>query len=311
MDAGKKEERAALGRRQFLRSVFGFGGLAEAREEAMAAQPSASKFFWADLSSGQMGFPSGHGVPAGMPGSVMKLVTAAALFDGKFVLPEQQIECRGSYKHNKQSYNCLYAHGMVDLVRAIGLSCNVYFAQASQKMSMKALFDCASAFGLDKSVEEFGAGKFASFEDCRSKDIVPYALGLSPDIQPSALQILRLAGLIARDGRLPYLHSAERPDASKEDFALELRTGSFQVLRQGMKIASREGTAKKLDPENKLKLAVKTGTTPHGKAFQSWICGYFPWDHPRYAFCLRSPSGSSQEAAVPEARKFLFAVEWP
>jgi cell division protein FtsI/penicillin-binding protein 2 len=83
------------------------------------------------------------------------------------------------------------------------------------------------------------------------------------------------------------------------------------ILQQGMRICGREGTAKSLDIEDKLKGAFKTGTSPHGKAWQSWIVGYFPYHQPRYAFALRSSAGTSIEAAVPEAHKFLLAHEWP
>jgi cell division protein FtsI/penicillin-binding protein 2 len=79
-----------------------------------------------------------------------------------------------------------------------------------------------------------------------------------------------------------------------------------------MELCLREGgTAAKLDPENKMHIAAKTGTSPDGNKFQSWIIGYFPTDNPKHAFCLNSLAGNSQEAAVPQAHKFLFATTWP
>jgi cell division protein FtsI/penicillin-binding protein 2 len=83
------------------------------------------------------------------------------------------------------------------------------------------------------------------------------------------------------------------------------------MLQQGMQLAVRLGTAKQLDVENRMRIAAKTGTTPHGKTFQSWITGYFPYDKPRHAFVLRSSVGTSQDQAVPLAHKFLFATQWP
>jgi cell division protein FtsI/penicillin-binding protein 2 len=107
------------------------------------------------------------------------------------------------------------------------------------------------------------------------------------------------------------MHSAERPNPNGIPFELNLSEACWKVLKQGMQVASRQGTGKKLDPENKLKVAIKTGTTPHGTSFQSWVTGFFPWDDPRYAFVLRAPSGTSQDEAVPQAHTFLFSVEWP
>ena len=306
-----KKNFSGLGRRQFLRSIFGLGSVAEgAQLEVEARSASSGKFFWTDLKTGQVGFPSGHAVPSGQPGSIMKLVAAAALIDGKLFSSDEKIECRGLYKSNHETYKCLHAHGLVDMVNAIGMSCNVYFAHVSERMSARTILDYAQKFGLSQPVAEFESGAFPFYEH-QGQPSVSYVLGLAPDLQPSALQILRLSALIARDGQIPYMHSAERPNPGALPYEITLSEACWKVLKQGMQIASRQGTGKKLDPENKLKVAIKTGTTPHGSSFQSWITGFFPWDDPRYAFVLRAPAGTSQDEAVPQAHTFLFSVEWP
>ena len=136
-------------------------------------------------------------------------------------------------------------------------------------------------------------------------------LGLSPDLEPAALQILRLSALIATEGKVPGLFSSGAAGTKKDPFEIALSGTCFQVLKQGMRMAARLGTGKKLDPQNKLKLAIKTGTTPHGQSFQSWITGFFPYDAPRYAFVLRAAAGTSQDEAVPQARSFLLTTDWP
>lgn len=305
----KKSDSSSVGRRQFLRSVFGLGSLAEGQnaEAAKRVPAGGGKFIWCDLRTGQIGFPCGHLAPVGMPGSVMKLVTAAALTDAHLMSVDEKFECRGSYKLHNETYKCQFAHGLIDMPHAIGRSCNIYFAHAAQKMSGRTVIDYAARFGLNQAIGDFAVGKFpASAKDTAEK----YALGLAEDLQPNALQIMRISGIIANEGKVPFLHSAELSGEGPE-FELVLSSQSWKVLKEGMQIASRQGTGKKLDPENKLKLAIKTGTTPHGKTFQSWITGFFPWDQPRYAFVLRAPAGTSQDEAVPQARKFLFSTEWP
>ncbi|HEY9714740.1 MAG TPA: penicillin-binding transpeptidase domain-containing protein, partial [Chroococcales cyanobacterium] len=136
-------------------------------------------------------------------------------------------------------------------------------------------------------------------------------LGLAPDFVPSALQILRMAALVGTRGQVPYLHSAEAPDPDGASFALHLQDGTWSKLQEGMQLACREGTARALDPENAMHIAAKTGTALHGKQFQSWITGYFPYDQPKYAFVLHAPVGTSQDAAVPKVHEFLFATKWP
>jgi cell division protein FtsI/penicillin-binding protein 2 len=313
MDATEeKEERNAIGRRRFLKSLFGLGAVSEAAdaeaEAAPAKKQAASSFFWVNLRNGQIGFPTGMSVPVGMPGSVMKLVTAAALRESNIVTDSTTVECRGRIDVRRQTYSCLYPHGKVDLTKAIGLSCNVFFATMSQQLSSTAILDYAKRFGLNAPIAGFPSGKFP----CEPrKDSVPYALGLSDDLQPNALHLLRISALVALRGTTPPLHNAVDAPRESDVFTTTLSPATWQILQQGMRMSARSGTAQKVDPEDKLHAAFKTGTAPHGKAFQSWIIGYFPADKPSYAFSLRAPSGTSQETAVPEAKKFLLGQNWP
>lgn len=302
-----------LDRRHFLRSLFGLGTAldslpVEAKPPARY-QPESFRFFWSDLRTGQMGFPCGQVVPKGQPGSVMKLVAASALLETRTLQPETKFECKGTYHCSAhEAVHCLYPHGMVDLPHALGLSCNIYFAQAAKHLSPNVLIQYARDFGLDQPVGSFEGGVFPVHPAHPSWQ---YVLGLSSDLQPSALQIMRMSALVATRGNVPYLHSAEEPDAKGRPFECHLSGGTFAVLQDGMEMACRQGTGKKLDPHNKLKVALKTGTAPYGKAFQSWVTGYFPWDHPRYAFCLRSLAGTSYDQAIPALKNYLFGTEWP
>lgn len=306
-----EQNQSGVGRRQFIRSIFGLGTVAEEAQAAPAQKKvsDSGKFFWTDLRTGQIGFPCGPSIPQGSPGSIMKIVSAAALTDAHLQAQDRKFECRGSIKIKNQKFTCLAAHGSIDLVQALGLSCNVYFAQAAQSMSPKVFLEYARKFGLDKAVGGFQAGKFP--DNALKESIENYVLGLAADLQPNALQIMRISALVAKEGKIPYLHSAEAPDPAAKPFDMHLSERTWHVLQQGMQIAARQGTGKNLDPENKMRIAIKTGTTPHGTNFQSWVCGYFPWDEPCYAFVLRAFSGSSQESAVPQARTFLFASDWP
>jgi cell division protein FtsI/penicillin-binding protein 2 len=302
------EENPGICRRRFLRFLAGLGAAAQCLE-AEASTARKGKFFWVDLRTGQLGFPSGFSIPAGMPGSIMKLITSAALVDARLLSPNQRFECRGVYRLNNETYKCLYPHGIIDMVHAVGLSCNIYFAQASRKLSARMVLDYAARFGFDRAVAQFGSGHFPEQPGPQSSS---YALGLADDLQPQALQIMRLSALIATRGKLPYLHSADDElVAGAAPFELALSETCWQVLTQGMRIAGRQGTGKRLDREDKLHLAIKTGTAPHGKSFQSWITGYFPFEAPHYAFVLRAQAGTSQDEAVPQARPYLFGQQWP
>jgi penicillin-binding protein 2 len=276
-------------------------------QKAAAAPKTTDKIFWCDLQSGQIGFPTGTVIPSGLPGSIMKLITAAALLEEHAVTVDETLECRGQLELNGKTCTCLGAHGHVSLVKAIGLSCNVYFAKMSGRVSPNTIIGYASRFGLCSEVAGYPSGQFPKEATRGSHE---YALGLASDLKPNALQLMRVAALVGTRGTAPDFRSPENPDPTGKPFVCQLSSSNWPPLQQGMRMAAREGTGKKLDPEDSLCLAVKTGTAPHGKTFQSWIIGYLPDKDPGHAFVVRSQIGTSIDAAVPAARKFLFSTKW-
>lgn len=300
----------SIGRRRFLKSIFGLGAMIDESVDAKTPEAPphlAPVFIWADLKTGQIGFPTGLNLGGGMPGSTMKLVAAAALHEEALISPNQIYECSGHITLHKETFNCLHAHGRVNLTHAIAKSCNVFFVQAAEKLHTTTFLEYAKKFGLDKPVAGRKSGSFPAKANGPS---YRYVLGLAEDMQPNALQILRISAIVATMGDVPFLHSAE-DSADGNKFRLELSEGTWHRLQQGMQLACTEGTAQKLDSENKLHIAAKTGTAPRGTKFTSWVTGYFPINDPKHAFVLNTTAGTSQDAAVPQAHKFLFATTWP
>lgn len=295
------------GRRDFLKSLLGLATAGQSIQTA-EARVSSADFYWADLKTGQVGFPTGKNVSSGQPGSIMKLVAAAALSEENLLADNTHLECHGSIVLANQKYQCQHAHGRLTLPEALGQSCNVFFAQAANFLAPPIFMRWVRNFGLDRPIAGFAANHFPNRLLDHSQR---YVLGLADDFQLQALQILHLAALIATRGNVMPLHSAEQPPNESAPCTLKLSARTWSVLQDGMRLACREGTAKQLDVQDKLQIAAKTGTTLHGTVFQSWITGYFPYNQPRYAFCVRAKSGTSQDQAVPLAHKFLFAIQWP
>lgn len=301
-----------IDRRGFIRSLFGITGALPVAQQ-MAEAKGQTSFYWCNFKTGQVGFPTGLVVPEERPGSLMKLVAAAALIDEGLTHANETYECTGTYNVGKEAVHCQNAHGKIDIVQAIGRSCNIYFAQATKRLTTRAFLAKAAQLGLDKPCAGRHSGAFP-IKPVESSSL-HYVLGLAPDFKPTALQLLRLAALvaIAPGAKLPVLHSAENLDLveSEKPMVSPLTSESHRVLSAGMRLSATEGTARKLDVDDHLKIAAKTGTTPHGNKFQSYVIGYFPFDKPAHAFSLYSPSGTSQDSAVPKAKEFLFSTTWP
>jgi cell division protein FtsI/penicillin-binding protein 2 len=237
----------------------------------------------------------------------MKIVATAAFAEERLVSLRETVDCVGKLSLKHQDVVCQYPHGRLTLEQALGKSCNVFFATMSARLHGDIFGRYAESFGLNAAVAKRDPGLFPKKFDEQS---INYVLGLAEDLQPNALQLMRLSALVATRGRVPYMHSAEDLDEHEPPFELTLSDLTWKQIADGMQLCVRGGTAKQLDPENRLHIAAKTGTAQHGTKFQSWITGYFPIENPEHAFCVWSPNGTSQDAAVPFAKKVLLSTTW-
>mgnify|MGYP001278438858 CR=1 FL=1 len=85
------------------------------------------------------------------PGSVYKIVTAAAALMEGVTDPNEIVDCNGAFKVGKgRPFHChkLQGHGPVNLVQALKQSCNVYFYVMGQRLGVDRMHDYALKFGF-------------------------------------------------------------------------------------------------------------------------------------------------------------------
>lgn len=89
------------------------------------------------------------------PGSLFKLVIAAAGLEEKAVTPEKKTFCTGSHVVGDRTFRCWNrdGHGSVDLRRAIVESCDIYFYELGEKLGVDTIAWYARMFGLGKRTE--------------------------------------------------------------------------------------------------------------------------------------------------------------
>ena len=331
-----------MNRRDFLKSLFYLSSLSlipSTIEAKTQSQDLADIFVWADLHTRRIFSNSpqinSNGIfPVSRIGSIMKLISTATLLEENLISPQKTYECRGIIKVQGKEYKCTKAHGKVSLIQALGHSCNVFFAQASQSISPTLFLDYCSRFGFDRSLYSNESIINKSKLDTIQSNFTDFVFGLHPDSAVNLLHIIQLTSLIALKGNMPKLFfKYSNSEHSLKPIKLHLSESTWIGLQNGMKLACLHGTAHKLDPENQFQIAAKTGTIPlvskthlsrtqllnypagnssHIKKdyFQSLITGYFPYDNPRYVFCLLASNGTSQETAVPLAHKEIFSRKW-
>jgi cell division protein FtsI/penicillin-binding protein 2 len=286
-----------VSRREFLKALavasgtLLLPGIFSGRMPTMLAQVPPPPFWWLSLKELQIHGPEHAHLCFGLPGSLMKLVAASALLEEKLIAPDDILECRGTLVLKGKRYHCQHAHGNLAMTEALGVSCNIYFAQAAEVLSTHRFLQYAEAFQLNRPTRSGDAYLFPNQSAFRYPS-QSFVLGLSTAMQPSAGQLLRMAR-----------HIAQRDISG-------LRPLTWQILQGGMRWAAMRGTAQKIDPANRLHVAAKTGTAPYGGTYQSWVLGYFPFENPRYAFCVRSLKGTAMDVSVPSASRYLLSRQW-
>jgi penicillin-binding protein 2 len=253
------------------------------------------------------------------PGSVFKLVVAAAAMENGTRRPEsgppvpsplgpaETYNCPQFIKLGGEDLSCLGSHGEINLLRALGVSCNIYFYRmARERLQPGVLWWWARDLGFGRSpgidLDDPEADPEANpdrpagllLEDTSQNGMCRYAIGSHAFVQASVLQVLRCTAGIALGGdRLPwpYLVTPRAPQP------LHLKRATVEALREGMRRAVHEdrGTAADL---NGYRVAVKTGTAEVKKGDpdaldpallpinSAWIAGYAPVDRPEIAFVI-------------------------
>jgi penicillin-binding protein 2 len=275
-----------------------------------------------------------------VPGSIVKpLVASGALTDG-LIAPSTKISDPGflslpdPYHPGKTFvYKGWKALGDVDVRRAIAWSSDVYFYtvgggfQGQRGLGIDRLTYWYRQFGLGTTTAidlpgEVGGllptpeWKQATFgEPWYLGDTYFTAIGQYA-VQVTPIQMVRATAAVANGGHLvtPTLRVGQAPVST----VLPVDAAALAVVREGMRESVTGALAQALNLPY-VSVAAKTGTAqtgPHNEYDNSWVEGFFPFDHPRYAFVVvleRGPEGAGEQAvnAMRDFFDFLHAAHSP
>lgn len=250
------------------------------------------------------------------PGSTVKPFMGYAALAENIITPDRQILSTGQlviknkYGGPDSVFKDWKAHGLTDLRKALAESSDEYFYQVgggyeSQKGlgiaridQYSRMFGFASTTGIDLPGEQSGViptplWKQKIFgEDWKLGDTYHTAIG-QYGFQLTPLELVRADAAIANGGMLVTPHVTEIA-ASTPSVDLQLNHADAQVVREGMRQCVTQGICGALNGQG-LNVAAKSGTAELGVTKQlvnSWISGFFPYDHPKYAFAIIMEKGS-------------------
>ena len=162
-----------------------------------------------------------------IPGSIFKLVTAAAAIEQIPDIESQTFHCDGSYETGGEVITCNGAHGDLSFEQALAHSCNCAFGQIAEQLETDTLELYAKRIGVADSIEFDGIGTASGHMDLRKAseaDLAWAGIGQYTDLI-NACQFMTYMGAIAGGGKAakPYL-------VQKAGSGLTAHKGSTQVM---------------------------------------------------------------------------------
>jgi penicillin-binding protein 2 len=270
------------------------------------------------------------------PGSVFKMVVAAAGLQEGTITPLDRVHCTGDFHLGTWTFKDWKegGHGTVDLHRGIAQSCNIYFYQAGLKIGGAAITKYARAFGLgqptgvDLPGEKLGLIPQAKVRRGRTAwtagEVINISIGQG-QVLVTPMQVARFMAALANGGVLwkPRLvQRVERPekgvvwnDPGKVTGHVELSPVVWAFLRQSMWAVVNDGTGVAARIPG-LDIAGKTGTAQtiaNSKADKgqdhAWFAAFAPLRDPEVVVVvLVERGGKGGQVAAPIARKIFNAI---
>jgi len=151
------------------------------------------------------------------PGSVFKVVEAAAMLESKAIPASYTAYCPGSATFYGHLYHCDHAHGQVDLHRALVASCDVYFYNVGKMLGIELIHQYANDLGLgertgiDLPGEEPGLIPSEEWSERVNHhkwwpgSTISVAIGQGP-ITATPVQLARMIAAVASGGKLIQPH---------------------------------------------------------------------------------------------------------
>jgi cell division protein FtsI (penicillin-binding protein 3) len=240
------------------------------------------------------------------PGSIFKIVTAAALLEEGRITPEEEIFCEnGSYptvaRHILHDHR---PHGSLTFHDVIKLSSNIGTAKAAQRLKPEELYRYIRAFGFGHKtgIDVPGEVNGLLSPPSRWSKLTPFIIPIGQEIATTPAQLAVMTAIIANgglrvrpylvdriqtaEGRIVRAFGGEPPvRVISTSTAATLQTmlrsvvesGTGQLANvQGLTVAGKTGTAQKLEP---------TGRYSHSRFVASFV-GFGPVPDSRFVITV-------------------------
>ena len=233
------------------------------------------------------------------PGSTFKVVTATAALEHDATLLDFVFECTGQAVFGGETIRCIggNAHGMVDMHRAMAVSCNGYFSTLAEMIGAESLiqasemllFNTMIDFELAASMPQFPMGENPAIDE-----LIQTAIGQGRTTA-TPLNMALIAAAVANGGTVmaPYVVDSVLSGfgnvmntVSPRSMAQVMDAQTAAILNEMLVEAVNTGTGAPAALPH-IQVAGKTGTAQNATGVDhSWFIGYAPAENPRVALAI-------------------------
>jgi len=241
------------------------------------------------------------------PGSVFKLVTAAAALESFQLRPDAIFQCKGFVHAPGVRMQCWATHGAETLLQALVVSCDVALAEVGMKIGRQAIqYEADRLHLLDtdlQAVRHFGVlpgamGGIVFLRPGADNGLLANTAIGQEDVQISPLEAAELARTIASGGKWSPARLVLQAEGRGKTVRIYhqqatdkrvMSAATARTLQTAMAeaVKSPQGTAHALADAD-LPVAVKTGTAELGRNtnVNGWMIGFAPLKNPEIAFAV-------------------------
>ncbi|MEG0128583.1 peptidoglycan D,D-transpeptidase FtsI family protein [Clostridium sp.] len=259
------------------------------------------------------------------PGSVFKIVTAAAAYEHNSSAANSTINCDGNLKfggYTLKDYGNK-SHGSIKMKEAIKYSCNYFFGELGVEIGSENLVKTAEKFMFNKDMSS-NISKYSipiktgsiKVEDKRNKSFIAQDAIGQHNVAANPMQMAMVASAVANNGKImtPYVVKEIRDrdgnaiqSAEPKLLSEAMGESTAKKLTDYMVEVVKGGTGKNAKIRG-VQVAGKTGSAQDEskKATHSWFIGFAPANNPEIAIAvIVEDGGLGGDVAAKAAKKVL------
>lgn len=239
------------------------------------------------------------------PGSVFKIVVAAAALESGLIDTDTEFECNGKVSTEGGEMCCSdhkEGHGKMNMDEAFAKSCNCYFAQVAEVIGGERIISMAKRMGINrKCLKEFpneAKGNLPPEEEYNNGGLANLSVGQG-SLLLTPLEVARMTNIIANEGvdkEITVLMSDKEKSLRTKPVLSKKNAKKIKVM---MEKTMTEGTG--ISSCAHIGIAGKTGSaeaSTDGEIVHGWFTGFFPAENPRYTVTVLVENGKTGSASA-------------